>query len=89
MYRLACETITINQATWIRCVRRISFDNLTLQDTEEDFIEGQAVCLCFFVSMVSNADAVISNSINNVLDVHCKTPVSILPDYSTALETNG
>lgn len=89
MYWRACETITINQATWIRLIRGIRFDNLTLQDTEEDFIEGQVVCLRFFVSVVSNADAVISNSINNVLDVHCKTPVFILPDYSTAMDAKG
>ena len=28
------------------------------------------VCLCFFVSVVCNADVVIPNGINNVLNIH-------------------
>jgi len=57
-----------------------------LQNAEKDFIEGQAVCLCFFVGMVVNTDALISDSVNDVLDVHCKTLASILPDYSIVMD---
>jgi len=40
---LASKTVTIDQATRIRLVGRIVFDDLAVQDIVEDFIEGKTV----------------------------------------------
>ena len=36
----------------------------------EDFIEGETVCLGFFVSVVGDPNTIVTDSINNGLDVH-------------------
>ena len=80
MYRLTRETLAIDQATWVRLIGGIVFDDLALQDAEEDFVKGQSIRLCFFVGMVGDAYAVFAQSVNDVLGVHCETFVLILPD---------
>ncbi len=66
----ASKTVTIDQATRIRLVGWIVFDDLAVQNTGEDFIEGETVCLGFFVSVVGDPNTIVTDSINNGLDVH-------------------
>jgi len=67
---LPSETIAIDQATRIGLIVRIVFDNLALNHTEEDFVEGYAIGLRFFVGVVGNAYLVVLNGCNKVLEVH-------------------
>jgi len=39
MYRLSAESVAINQATGKGLVIRVIFDNLTLKNADEDFVE--------------------------------------------------
>lgn len=66
---LSGETVTVDQTTWVRLVGWIVFDDFTVQYAEENFVKGQTVCLCFFVGVVSDAYSIMTNSVNNVLDV--------------------
>lgn len=43
-----------------------------MENAEENFIKGQMVCLRFFVSVVSDADAIVPNGVDDVLDIHKK-----------------
>jgi hypothetical protein len=70
MNGLASKTVTVDQATRIRLVRRIVFDDLTVQDTGEDFIERETICLGFFVGVVGDPNTIGTDSVNNGLDVH-------------------
>jgi hypothetical protein len=62
---LAREALAINQATRIGLVRRVVFYDLTLQDAQEDSIKGQMIRLRLFVSVISNAYAIVTDCINN------------------------
>ena len=52
------------------------FDDLAVQNTVEDFIEGETICQGFFVGVIGDANTIVTDSINNGLDVHKIT----LPD---------
>jgi len=41
-----------------------------VQDTVEDFIEGETVCLGIFVGVVGDPNTIVTDSINNGLDVY-------------------
>jgi hypothetical protein len=67
--RLTDETITVYQATGLGLIRGILCDNLAAQNTEENLVKGQMICLGFFVGVVGNADTVITDCVNYVLNV--------------------
>jgi|GEM_PF-2766944 len=66
----ACETIAINQTARIRLVLGIILDDLAPQNAEKDFIKGKMVCLSFLISVVSDPYAVMTDSGDDVLNVH-------------------
>jgi len=66
----ACETIAINQTAWIRLVLGIILNDLSSQNAGKDFIEGKMVCLRFLIGMVSDPYAVMTDSGDDVLNVH-------------------
>jgi hypothetical protein len=70
---LTDKTFTVDQATRIRLVGWIIFDDLTVQDTIEDFIKGKMVCLCFLISVVSDMNAMVTDGINDRLNIHKMT----------------
>jgi hypothetical protein len=41
-----------------------------VQNTEENLVKGQMICLGFFVGMISDADTIITDCVNNGLNVH-------------------
>jgi len=67
---LASKTVPIDQATRIRPVGWIVFDDLAVQDAVEDFIEGETVCLGLFVGVVGDPNTIVTDSLNNGLNVH-------------------
>jgi hypothetical protein len=60
----------MNQATRIGLIRGVIFYDLTLQDAEEDPVIGQMIRLRFFVGVIGNAYAVMTDRIVDVLNVH-------------------
>ena len=73
MYRFPREILAHNQAAWVWLVIGIILNDFTMYYREIYFFECQAVGECFFVSMIGNAYAIIADSVNDVLNVHCKT----------------
>ncbi len=73
MNGLADKTFTIDQATRIRLVGWIIFNDLTVQDTIENFIKGEMVRLCFLIGVVSDMNAMVTDSINDRLNIHKMT----------------
>ncbi len=73
MNGLADKTFTVDQATRIRLVGWIIFNDLTVQDTVENFIKGEMVCLCFLIGVVSDMNAMVTDSINDPLNIHKMT----------------
>ena len=70
MYRVSTERVAINQATGKGFIIRIPFDDFTLKNADKDFIERQAVCLGFFISVVGNPYSLITYRVNDVFDSH-------------------
>ena len=52
MHQLSAKGFTINQAAGVRLVIRVVFNDLTLKNADEDFIEGETVRLGFLISVV-------------------------------------
>ncbi|MCL0093458.1 hypothetical protein M1O19_00790 [Dehalococcoidia bacterium] len=74
MHRLFAEGFTINQAAGVRLVIRIVFDDFPLKNADEDFIEGETVCLGFFVGAVGNPYSIASHCVNDVFDIQLGLP---------------
>jgi len=70
MHWLSAESLSVNQATWIWSISRILFNNLTLENADENLIEGQVICLCLFIGMICNPYPIVTNCVNNILKVH-------------------
>ncbi len=75
MYRVSTERVAINQATGKGLIIRIPFNDFTLKNADKDFIERQAVCLGFFVSVIGNPYSLITYRVNDVFDSHLVLPV--------------
>lgn len=74
MHRLFAEGFTINQAAGVRLVIRIVFDDFPLKNADEDFIEGETVCLGFFIGAVGNPYSIASHCVNDVFDIQLGLP---------------
>lgn len=74
MHRLFAEGFTINQAAGVGLVIRIVLDDFPLKDADEDFIEGETVCLGFFIGVVGNPYSIVSHCINDVFDIQLVLP---------------
>jgi len=61
---LFTKRLTVNQATGIRFVGWVVFDDFPLKDADEDFIKGKVVSLRFFVCVIGNANTIMPYSIN-------------------------
>jgi hypothetical protein len=68
--RFAAKRVAVNQATGIRLVVRIIFDDFTLQDADIDFIERKMIGVGFFVSVVGDPYTVVAYRVNNVFESH-------------------
>ena len=55
------------QSAWCTRPRRT---RMRRNQLVEDFIEGETVCLGFFVGVIGDANTIVTDSINNGLDVH-------------------
>ena len=74
--RLATESVSINQATGIRPVVWIVFDNFTVENTDQDLVERQMICFGFFIGMVGNPYAVVAYRVDDVIYVHPRPSLS-------------
>jgi len=66
----AGKGITVDQAAGIGFIVGIILNDLTLQDTEEDFVKRKSVGLGFFVRVICNSQPIMAYRVNNVFDSH-------------------
>ena len=70
VHGVAAQSVAVDQTTGIRLVVGIVFEYLAVHDAVHNVIERETVGKSFFFGMIRNADSLLVERANDVVDVH-------------------
>lgn len=78
MDRITPKSLTVHQRARVWLVLRILLYNLAVNHRKVDLIEGEAVVLCLFISMIGDNDLALPYRPDQVLDLHDQSVLFVL-----------
>ena len=70
VHGIAARSVAVDQTTGIRLVVGIVFEDLAVHDAVRNLIERETVGKSFFIGMVRDADSLLAERANDVVDSH-------------------